>query len=75
VKDSLSERINTLVLKSLYLTKPRFMSFWNGPEVKRLCKFIGRAFLVWLAALCTNNYVSRLRLVSPTERSCRILRL
>ena len=39
------------------LTKPRSMPFWNAPEIKRLRKFIGRAFLLWLAALCINYYV------------------
>jgi hypothetical protein len=30
------------------------MPFWNAPEIKRLRKFIGRAFLLWLAALCVD---------------------
>jgi hypothetical protein len=33
------------------------MPFWNAPEIKRLRKFIGRAFLLWLAALCIDYYV------------------
>jgi hypothetical protein len=57
VKDSLSERTNRPLLKSLHLTKPRSMPFWNAPEIKRLRKFLGRAFLLWLAALCIDHYV------------------
>ena len=33
------------------------MPFWNAPGIKRLCKFIGRAFLLWLAALCIDYHV------------------
>ena len=33
------------------------MPLWNAPEIKRLRKFIGRAFLLWLAALCIDYYV------------------
>lgn len=48
---------NIPLLKSLHFTKPRSMSFWNASEVTRLCKFIGRAFLLWLAALCIDYYI------------------
>jgi hypothetical protein len=33
------------------------MPFWNAPATKRLRKFIGRAFLLWLVALCIDYYV------------------
>ena len=56
MKDS-PERTDTPLLKSLHLTKPRSMPFWNAPGIKRLRKFIGRAFLLWLAALCIDYYV------------------
>jgi hypothetical protein len=56
VKDS-PERTDTPLLESLHLTKPRSMSFWNGPGIKRLRKFIGQTFLLWLAALGIDYYV------------------
>ena len=57
MKDSRSERTNTSLLESLHLTKPRFMPFWNAPEIRRLRKFIGRAFLLWLAAVWIDYYI------------------
>ena len=33
------------------------MPFWNIPEINRLRKFVGGAFLLWLAALCADYYV------------------
>jgi hypothetical protein len=39
------------------LTKPRSKPFWNAPVIKRLRKFIGRGFLLWLAALSIDYYV------------------
>ena len=40
------------LLKSFALGKLRSMLFWNAPAIKRLRTFIGRVFLLWLAALC-----------------------
>lgn len=33
------------------------MPFWNAPEISILRKFIGRAFLLWLAAVCIDYYI------------------